>query len=377
VGKTTISAATAIECARRGHRTLVLSADSAHSLSDSFDALPFDELTPIADNLFAQEIKVYRELERYWSEIQEYVVRFLVSQGYEEVMAQELAIVPGLEEFFSLLKVKEYADSGEFDVVIIDCAPTGSTLRLLGFTDIFRWYMERFFKLERKLARVVKPVAERIIKAPLPEDGVYDAVERIYHQLMGLAELLSDPEITSVRIVTAPEKMVIRESQRAYAALMLFGYPVDLVIVNRVFPEEALRDYFKEVAGQQKRAAGEVRVIFGDLPIKEVRQFASERVGTERLSELAGELFGGEDPAKVNLTRKPIEISAREGGCLISFAVPGAKKEDISLWAKDGELIIAVADQRRNYLLPDALRDYDVVRAKLEGDRFKVWMEPK
>lgn len=377
VGKTTISAATAIACSNRGYKTLVLSADAAHSLSDSFDMPPFDELTQISENLFAQEVKVYREIERHWAEIQKFIVKFLVSQGYEEFMAAELAILPGLDEFFSLLTVKQYADKGEFDVIIIDCAPTGSTLKLLGFVDIFRWYMERVFKLQRRVVRFVKPVAERVVKAPLPEDEVFFAVERIYHQLTSLAELLTNPEISSVRVVVVPERMVIKESQRAYTALSLFGYPVDMVIVNRIFPDEALSDYFKDVALQQSREMAEVESVFLELLTKKVRQFASERVGAARLSELAKELFEDEDPAGVYRSTKPVEIEMQNGECLISFALPIVKKEDVSLWAKDSELIISVGDQKRNFLLPDSLSGYEVVRAKMEDNKFKIKLEPK
>jgi len=377
VGKTTISAATAIACSERGYKTLILSADSAHSLSDCFDMPPFSELTKISDNLFAQEVKVYREIERHWGEIQRFLVKFLMSQGYEEVMAQELAILPGLDEFFSLLTVKEYADNGDFDAIIIDCAPTGSTLKLLGFTDVFRWYMERVFKIQRRVVKVVKPVAEKIVKAPLPESEVFEAIERIYHQLTSLSELLTDPQVSSVRVVVMPERMVIKESQRAYTALSLFGYPVDMVIVNRIFPSEALSDYFKEIATQQSREKTEIESVFADLPKAEVRQFATERVGVLKLSELARELFGDKDPAAVYRSVKPVDIEPVDGGYLISFALPIVKKEDVNLWAKDGELIIGVGDQRRNYLLPDSLVGCEVVRAKLEDSKFKVWLEKK
>lgn len=377
VGKTTISAATAVACSKRGYKTLVLSADAAHSLSDSFDMPPFDELTQISENLFAQEIKVYREIERHWSDIQKFIVRFLVSQGYEEIMAQELAILPGLDEFFSLLAVKQYADKGEFDVIIIDCAPTGSTLKLLGFVDIFKWYMERVFKLQRRVVRLVKPVAERVVKAPLPEDEVFSALERIYHQLTSLAELLTNPQLASVRLVVVPERMVIKESQRAYTALSLFGYPIDMVIANRIFPDEALSDYFKEVALQQNREMAELKSVFLDIPIKKVRQFSSERVGALKLGELAKELFGEEDPSSVYYSSKPVEIEMKDGECFVSFALPTVKKEDVSLWAKDGELIIAVGDHKRNFLLPDSLSGYEVVRAKLEDNKFKIKLEPR
>ncbi|MFC1890629.1 ArsA family ATPase, partial [Thermodesulfobacteriota bacterium] len=253
VGKTTTAAATAVKCAEHGHRTIVLSTDAAHSLSDIFETGIGASPTPIVEGLDAQEIDVAYELKHHWGVIQSYITKFLKSQGIEGIMAEEFAIVPGMEELFSLLKLKEYADSGAYEVAIVDCAPTASTLRMLGMPDAVRWYMDKFFHIERRIVKAVKPVAERLTKIPMPTDEIYFSAESLFRRVDAMKDLLTDAGKATVRLVCTPERMVIQESRRAFTTLSLFGLPVDAIITNRVLPEGLDAQYFKKWKTAQRR----------------------------------------------------------------------------------------------------------------------------
>ena len=375
VGKTTLSAATALACAGRGQRVLVMSTDAAHSLADALDLPRLEGPTKVAENLFAEEVTVHRELKAHWGEIQDYVTRFLVSRGYEGAIAEELAIVPGMEELFSLLKLQDYHDAGAYDVAVVDCAPTGATLKLLAFGDVFQWYMERFFNLERKLMGAIRPIAERVMKTPLPGDEVYDAVLRLYHRVMAIRALLTDPEKTSIRLVCNPEKMVIRETQRAFTYLNLFGFPVDLVVNNRMLPPEAKGSFLEGWIAVQKRYHKEVEKLFAPLPVKRGPLYAEERVGLPRLAEMARAVFGDDDPARVFHADRPIEIRRDGDATVLSIKMPAVRKEDVELWAKDGELIVTVLGYQRNILLPDSMLGFELASARFREGRFEVTFE--
>ena len=239
VGKTSLSAATAIRAAGLGHRTLVVSTDSAHSLADALDVKLGGDPTKVAPKLEAMEVDVSEELARHWGVIHDYLTRFMTFQGVEETVAEEIAILPGMEELFSLLRVRTFADSGRYDLIVIDCAPTGDTVRMLGVPEILNFYFSRIFPIQRTVLRTVRPVAQRMTDMPIPSDDVFGAVKSLYAQMEGMGPLLQDAKKSSIRIVLNPEKMVINESQRLYTYLNLFGFPVDAVIANRVLPEEA------------------------------------------------------------------------------------------------------------------------------------------
>ncbi|HID26753.1 MAG TPA: ArsA family ATPase, partial [Methanosarcinales archaeon] len=238
VGKTSVSASTALMCSKLGYRTMVMSTDAAHSLSDSFDMNLTDKPTKITENLFGLEINPQHEIKENWGIIQEYITLFLSSRGINDVVAEELSVFPGMEELFSLIKIKRYNNSKEFDVVIVDCAPTGATLRLLSFPDIIKWYMKHLFNIERKTMKVIRPMANRILKVPLPTDEVYESIEDIYKNVEAFSNILSDTTKTTVRLVMNPEKMVIKETHRAFTYLCLYGISVDSIIVNKVLPED-------------------------------------------------------------------------------------------------------------------------------------------
>jgi arsenite/tail-anchored protein-transporting ATPase len=372
VGKTTLSAATAVAAARAGHRTIVMSIDAAHSLSDSLDVPLSHTPTRVEDRLDALEIDVHHELTQNWSVISGYLKKFLSAQGYEEVVAEELAVLPGMEELFSLLKLLEFSRSGEYDTAIIDCAPTGSTLQFLAFSDVIEWYMTRFFDLERKFVKAMKPIAERIIKAPLPTDDVFFSVEGIYERIMAVKTLLSDPLNASVRLVVNPEKMVIAESRRAYLALSLFGFPVDCVIANRLLPKEASKGYFSEWRKTQKLHLETINEFFEPVPVKTCRLFNGEVIGLDGLALLGEDVFGDQDPADVFHDDQPFSITADNGGFEMNIKLPGVRKDQVDLWTKEDELIITVDGRRRNLLLPRALKGRAVKSAKVEHDRIRI-----
>src|SRR5947209_10856798 len=238
VGKTTVAAATAIRAASEGHRTLVMSTDPAHSLADSFDIPLTSAAEPVADNLWAEQIDAQARLEANWRDIQEFVISFLNWAGVDAIEAEELSVIPGLDEIFSLTDVKRHADSGRFDFLVVDCAPTAETLRLLSLPEVMNWYIERIFPVERRVVKTIRPLLSRLTSMPIADDRLFAAVERLHRNLDGVRQLLTNELMSSVRLVVNPEKMVIAEARRTYTYLSLFGYRVDAVIVNRLIPQE-------------------------------------------------------------------------------------------------------------------------------------------
>ena len=372
VGKTTISAATAVRCAELGHKTIVMSTDPAHSLADSLDRKIGAKPKKITDNLVAEEINVNEELKVNWGRIQKYITKFLKSRGFEDLMAEEFAVLPGMEELFSLLKLKSYAENESYDVAIIDCAPTASTVRMLSMPDVIRWYMDRFFNIERRIVKTVRPIAERIANFPLPTDDVYDSVENLFHKVEGMKDVLTDPENASIRLVFNPEKMVIKESQRAYSYLNLFGFTVDSVIANRVYPDEIQDHYFDRWRTVQKKYLAEAKNIFDPLPIFQGKLFDREMVGLKLLHSLASDIFGETDPAEVFYKESPINIKQADGRYVMSIHLPGTQKSDLNIWAAGDELIVEVGNYRRSIILPRSLAQREVVEAKFKGDDLNI-----
>ena len=372
VGKTTISAATAVRCAELGYKTIVMSTDPAHSLADSLNCKIGDKPKKVAENLTAEEINVNEELRTNWGRIQKYITKFLKSRGFEDLMAEEFAVLPGMEELFSLLKLKSYAENKSYDVAIIDCAPTASTVRMLSMPDVIRWYMDKFFDIERRIVKTVRPIAERIAKIPLPTDDVYDSVENLFHKVEGMKDVLTDPKNASIRLVFNPEKMVIKESQRAYSYLNLFGFTVDSVIANRVYPEEISDPYFDRWREVQKKYLAEAKNVFDPLPMFMGKLFDREMVGRKLLHSLADDIFGDTDPAKVFYDKSPIKMRQIDSKYVMTIHLPGTQKKDLDIWAAGDELIIEVGNYRRNILLPRSLAQREVVEAKFRGDDLNI-----
>jgi len=372
VGKTSLSAATAICSAGRGKRTLVVSTDAAHSLADALDREVGSEPTEVLPHLEAVEVDVNRELASHWGVIHDYLTRFITFRGVEETVAEELAILPGMEELFSLLRVKALADSRRYDVIVIDCAPTGDTVRMLAAPEVLGFYFSRIFPIQRTVARTVRPVAQRVTDMPLPSDEVFGAIKQLYDQMERMGPILQDPKRSSIRIVLNPEKMVINESQRLYTYLNLFGFPVDAVVANRVLPEAARSSYFDRWFSIQAGHLATARNAFEPLPCFEAPLFDREMVGIDMLAELGERVFGDTDPTRVLHREKPMEIRKKGKGYVLSLRLPFAEKDRIQVWTRGDELVVQVDNQRRRLVLPRTLAGRQVEMAAFDEQWLRV-----
>jgi arsenite-transporting ATPase len=372
VGKTSLSAATAVRAARLGHKTLVVSTDAAHSLADALDVQVGPEPTRVAPRLDALEIDVNLELTSHWGVIQDFLTRFMTFKGVDDAVAEELAILPGMEELFSLLKVKRFAEAKSYDLIVIDCAPTGETIRMLAVPEVLNFYFKRIFPLQRTVLRSVRPVAKRVTDMPLPSDDVLSAVKAIYDELEGMGPLLQDPKQSSIRIVLNPERMVINESQRLYTYLNLFGFPVDAVIANRVLPPEARAGYFDRWYDIQARHLATARAAFDPLPFLEARLFDREMVGLTLLEDFAQAVFGDTDPTRVMHEERPVEIKKEGAGYAMYLKLPFAQKDRIQVWTHGDELVVQVDNQKRHILMPRTLASRTLQGAAFAEGRLRV-----
>jgi arsenite-transporting ATPase len=372
VGKTTLAAATGVRAASLGHRALVMSTDAAHSLGDSLAKPIGPEPTRVMDGLDAMEIDAQHELEREFGPIRNFLARFFKGQGLDEAVADEMAILPGMEELFSLLRVAELAQGLQYDLLVVDCAPTGETLRMLAAPDVLRFYFRKIFPVQRILARTVRPVAPLVTNLPLPEDDVFVAVKRLYERIERLDPLLRDPKVTSIRIVLSLEKMVIAESERLFTYLGLYGYSVDAVIANRVLPESLKGAYFERWGRTQARHMKRVREGFSSLPILESPLCEEEVMGTSLLRSLSERIYGDEDPATVFHTSRPPKVEKRGEGFVFSFDLPFASSDRVSAYAAGDELSVTIDNWRRNIVLPRSLAGREVKEARLRSGRLSV-----
>lgn len=372
VGKTSVSAATALLCAELGYRTLVMSTDPAHSLSDSFGQHIGSEPTKLVDNLWGLEIDPFREIEENWAIVKDYLSTLFASQGVNDIVAEELSILPGMDELFSLLKIRQFYEQDTYDVVVVDCAPTGATLRLLHFPEMIGWYMRRLFHIERKVVGTIRRFTDEFLSVPLPGDEVYDTVERLYKRVSDMKAVLADPEVTSIRLVLNPEKMVIEETRRAYTYLNLFGFVCDAVIANKVLPDEVTDRYFTEWKASQQRYLEEVEASFGLLPIFKVRLYEREVVGVEALRQMAKDLYGDRDPTEKFAEIKPMRIVKRGKDYWLELHLPFAEKGEIHLFRRGDELIIRVGAIKRHLVLPHILAKQEPKGAKLEDGVLQI-----
>jgi arsenite-transporting ATPase len=379
VGKTTLSAATGYRLSELGYRTLVISLDPAHSLSDAFDLTEEERLSAkglpvkIGENLYIQEIDVQEEIDRYWGDVYRFLEILFNTTGLDEILAEELAILPGMEEVTSLLYVNKYYREKDFDVLILDLPPTGESLRFVSMPTVLKWYMNKVFKTERLVMRVARPVVSRITEVPLPDEAYFKALENFYEKLKGVDEILVDPRTTSVRLVTNPEKMVIRESQRAFMYFNLFGVNVDAVLVNRVIPGD-LEDcpFLREWVGLQRRYLKEIEDLFSPVPVLKVPLLKGEVFGGERLKHLAELVYGERDPSEVFFQEKPYEFIKEEGGYLLKIKAPFVSKEAVSLLKSEGEIVVRVGNFKSHIPLPRKLRKLDPKGARIEEGYIKI-----
>jgi arsenite/tail-anchored protein-transporting ATPase len=372
VGKTSIAAATALRASKLGLKTLVMSTDSAHSLSDCLDFPLGADPVLITDNLYGQEVDARNELLKNWGNIKRFVSTTLQSRGMDGIIAEELSVFPGMEELFSLLLVKRYHQQNAYDVVILDCAPTDSTIRLLSFPDVLNWYLKKIFPIQRKVMKIARPLAKKALDFALPDEGVFEDIHGFVLALDGIKELLSDSEITTVRFVVNLEKMVIREAQRTYTYMNLFGYTVDAVFVNRVLPDEMDNAYMRHWKEIQKEYYGLVEESFSPLRLFKAKLFDKEMLGLERLDEFGLHIFGNANPANVFCERKPIAITKANGNYLLSWHIPGVSKSEIDLWIKGEDLIVKTPKYMRNMFLPSVLSGKKITAAAFQDDYLRI-----
>jgi len=369
VGKTTVSAATAVVAAERGYRTLVMSTDPAHSLADAFQLEFGDHPTQVTPMLAAQQINAQQRLEESWGEVRDALTDIFDWSGLKGIEAEELTVFPGMDEIFSLVTVRDHVRSGDYDLIVVDCAPTAETLRLLSLPEVLAWYMEKMFPIGRRVAKVVRPVLSKVTSMPVADDEVFAAVARFYERLDGIREILADPETTSARLVMNPEKMVIAEARRTYTYLGLFGYAVDAAIVNRVLPESVTDDYFAKWREIQKEHMASVEEGFSDVDVRYLPLFDEEMVGIDRLRVLGEELFGNDDPTSHLATGRPFSVEDVGDDVVLVVSIPHAEKGDVDVVRHGSELVLTVGPYRRSIILPDSLSRRHVRRAQLlEGE---------
>ena len=372
VGKTSLAAATAVRAADMGKRTLVLSTDIAHSLADSLDVELANEPRQVVPNLWGQETEIYKTLETYWGVIQRYIAALMSWRGMNGIVADEVAVLPGMEELANLLFIERYRRENAYDVVIVDSAPTGETLRLLSFPDMLHWWMNRLFPLQRKVAAVMRPVVGALSDIPLPTNSVMDAIVELYAELEDVHKLLLDGEQTSIRLVVNPEKMVIKEAQRTLTYLNLFGYSTDSVIVNRILPQSVSDLYFAGWKESQRKYIEYIDEAFSPLPILNMPLLDQEVVGVDMLRRMAAAVYGDDDPTKFYYKGQVQTIDKVDDGYILNLKLPFASKEQVSLIHSRDELNVKVGAYRRNVTLPHVLINLKVAEAKMDDHVLRI-----
>jgi len=377
VGKTSVAAATGLRCAELGYRTLVLSTDPAHSLADSFDIELGHEPRSVRPNLWGAELDALMELEGNWGAVKRYITQVLQARGLDGVQAEELAILPGMDEIFGLVRMKRHYDEGDFDVLIIDSAPTGTALRLLSLPEVGGWYMRRFYKPFQGISVALRPLVEPIFRPiagfSLPNKEVMDAPYEFYEQIEALEKVLTNPTETSVRLVMNPEKMVIKESLRAHAYLSLYNVATDLVIANRIIPDSVSDPFFQRWKELQRVHRQEIHDNFSPLPIKEVPLYSEEMCGLQALDRLKETLYAdGEDPTQVYYKETTLRVVQEQNQYSLEVYLPGIAKDQIELSKTGDELNIRIGNHRRNLVLPQALAALQPAGAKMEDDYLKI-----
>jgi arsenite-transporting ATPase len=372
VGKTTVAAATALRAAQAGHRTLVMSTDPAHSQADSFDLEIGEHATPLAPNLWAEQIDAQNRLESNWREIQDYFVQVMNWAGVESIQAEELSVLPGLDEIFALIDVKTHVEGGRYDLLVVDCAPTAETLRLLSLPEVMSWYIERIFPVERKVVKTLRPIVTKMTTLPIAGDRFYNAVERLHRNLAAVHAILTDEATSSVRLVVNPERMVISEARRTYTYLGLFGYRVDAVVVNRIIPEAVTDPYFGKWKDIQAEHLKSVHESFEPVPILTSRLFDREMVGLDLLADLGIEVYGDRQVTDVFFRDDPIRVRRRTGGYVLTIRLPFVSREDMDIHRRGEELYIRVGSYKRNLILPQTLQRMEVRGANFVGDHLEI-----
>jgi arsenite-transporting ATPase len=374
VGKSTIAAGTAALAADRGLRTLVLSTDTAHSLADAFGAPVGPEPTEVAADLFVQQVDTQLRFQQSWAEVQGYLLSVLDVAGVDPVAAEELTVVPGAEEVLALLEVRRHARDGGWDVVVVDCAPTAETLRLLALPEALGWYMDRVFPVERRVVKALRPVLTRAAGVPMPGERVFDALERLHADLADVHGLLTG-SAASVRLVLTPERVVLAEARRSHTTLSLFGYRVDGVVANRVFPAGGSDDWRAGWVVAQDDVLDATEESFRGVPLWRAAYQSREPVGVAALQALATEVYAGADPLAPPSGPDPLRITRRGGTTTLHLSLPGAARADVDLARHGGDLVVTVGPYRRVLSLPAGLARLSVGGARVEQGELRVRFE--
>lgn len=372
VGKTSVAAATAVKSAQLGLKTLVVSTDPAHSLGDSFDIKLTNEPTAISENLWAQEIDTIHEVEEGWGKVQKYLTELFMAKAVKDITTEELTVFPGMEDLLSLLRILKYYKEGIYDVIIVDCAPTGETLALLSFPEMLRWWMEKLFPIKKKAIKVVGPIVGPMIGVPMPTGQVMDEIDNMYYQLDEMRSIFSDRNTTSIRIVVNPEKMVIKEAQRSFTYLNIYDFNVDAVIVNRVFPESITDDYFSGWKDIQRKYKTDIIESFSPIPIYYAPLFETEVVGLTMLGRMAEEVFQDRNPVEIKYNGRAQQVDKDGDEYILSIAMPFMEKKDLSLNQKGDELIIKAGNIKRKITLPRTLLNFTIKKAAFEDEALKI-----
>lgn len=372
VGKTTTAASTALRIAAGGQRVVVTSADPAHSLADSFGVDLASEPIEVSPGCWAQQLDGRERLEENWADIRDWMMEVFEWAGVDEIAAEELAMLPGLEEVFALTEVERLCESGDFDVVVVDCAPTAETVRLLSLPDILSWYMDRLYPASRRMNRVVGPIVSRMTSLPVASDSVFATGRRFYERIDAVRQILADPEVTSVRLVVNPEAMVVAEARRTYTYLALFGYHVDAVVVNRVLPDSVEGEWMDRWRTSQAVHLETISECFGDLPIVQAEHSGAEVVGMNQLVEFGEALWGEIDPSTRLHEGRPMRMNKVGDGIVLSIGLPFTESSEVELSRTGDDLFVAVGPHRRSVTLPESLRRREVASAKVEAGELRI-----
>lgn len=378
VGKTSIAAASGVACAQKGLKTIIMSLDAAHSLVDSFDLdrtlMDKNKGQPlrVGKHLFIQEVDVQEEIKKNWGEVHKYISSLLNISGIDEVLAEELAILPGMEEVSSLLHINRYVAESRYDVILLDCAPTGESIRFISIPTSLEWYMNKIFDVERTVVKVARPITKRFYSLPLPEDEYFATIQRLFDRLEGIDKLLSDPKTTTVRLITNPEKIILKETQRAYMYFSLYKMCVDAIIVNRILPEAVDNGYFAKWKETQDHYIEQTYELFSPTPIFKVPMLADQVVGKKQLSNLAKQIYGRSSPEKVLYADTPYAFRKVQEDYFLDIKIPFLTRKEVELSKRNEELIVRVGGFKRHVLLPRNIAAREPSGAKVERDKVVI-----
>jgi arsenite-transporting ATPase len=372
VGKTSIAAATACQIASTGKKVLIMSTDQAHSLGDSLDRKLSANPVEMMENLYAMEVDAIEECEKAWGNLKDYLKRLLTSKGGDSIEAEELLVFPGFEELTALFKIKDLYEEGFYDVIIVDCAPTGETLSLLKFPEMFGEWIERLLPMKRKAVKVAGPAVEKLMKMPMPKDDMFDEIESLCGKMNDLRDLMWNKEVVSIRIVTTPEKIVIKEAKRNFSYLHLFNYNVDAIVVNKIYPKESLTGYFHKWIQNQEDALIDIKESFAGVPIFNLELLQQELRTIDRLKGVAGSLYGDVNPEDILFHHVIFSTDKEKDKDIFKIALPFLELKDMDLSQKGDELTLVIKNERRKFILPNKLKNKEIQSAKYENGVLKL-----